>query len=331
MAITEKRRVEEQDEMARRYTILSYWIIVLIGLPLWWMTTKIERHPLPYKDIDKLIQSAPDHPPSASSTRVKGYPGYQLSFTVISKGNECVDVSVDYNKLFKPMIQELSSTMAYFKVDFQCRLQAAEPGPSAENFVRGEWNLGGNTISSLPIINFVHYLVDIDQTENYFVYPQWGAVAVTRDNTRAMAFFKRAFVEQLFEIRDLKGWFAEETMRCRHEAIDSLRALVTVLGKNANMPVSRQVSEWVHVAVNHLMSMSHTKSSDNQAEQYGMARNALDAAEAAFFHPAMLARQYFPSENMLAVHLTLFLPLLMPVVVQTLKFLKESRQSVKSV
>ncbi|KAF6764310.1 phosphatidylinositol-glycan biosynthesis class S protein-domain-containing protein [Ephemerocybe angulata] len=48
-----------QKETIRRTIIASYWITILLALPLWWHTTSIERLPLPearvYHQVDKPI------------------------------------------------------------------------------------------------------------------------------------------------------------------------------------------------------------------------------------------------------------------------------------
>ncbi|TGZ82739.1 hypothetical protein EX30DRAFT_339028 [Ascodesmis nigricans] len=41
-----------ENARARRYVILSFWlVVVLLGLPLWWKTTSIYRAPLPLRDM----------------------------------------------------------------------------------------------------------------------------------------------------------------------------------------------------------------------------------------------------------------------------------------
>ncbi|CEI98340.1 hypothetical protein RMCBS344292_12449 [Rhizopus microsporus] len=42
------------DENAKksRLIVLSFWIVVLIGLPFWWKTTEVYRANLPFSDID---------------------------------------------------------------------------------------------------------------------------------------------------------------------------------------------------------------------------------------------------------------------------------------
>jgi len=36
--------------------ILSVWAVVLLGLPLWWKTTRVYRAELPYDSIDQWNQ-----------------------------------------------------------------------------------------------------------------------------------------------------------------------------------------------------------------------------------------------------------------------------------
>src|ERR1700761_2427283 len=49
-----------QHDSVRRSIIASYWIIIILALPLWWKTTSIERLPLPtsqvYAQAQKKLQ-----------------------------------------------------------------------------------------------------------------------------------------------------------------------------------------------------------------------------------------------------------------------------------
>jgi phosphatidylinositol glycan class S len=349
----EEERVAVQDDQARVKALLAYWVIFLVvGVPIWWATTKIERHPLPVQQIDHLIkttsiqpiQSSPDSKDAqAAAVRVKGYPGYQISFTVISQTDHCVNLHPAYTRHFASLLSALSTQIAYFKVDLQCRLQAVPAGTGSgttlSSFVRSEWYLA-NSISSLPIINFIVYMdEEWRRAETSFVYPQWGAVHIysgsgNRNSSSSsvdeiMLRFKRQLlqligVEESENMKglDIDGWLRKEELRCRTEAIGSLRSLLHIINSNPNMPVPRQVSLAVNDAVRHIQLSLSDDDTLTQTERYGLARNGLDAAEAAFFHPAMLARQYFPQEHVLAVYVPLFVPLLMPLVVQTVKTLR---------
>ncbi|KAJ3755155.1 phosphatidylinositol-glycan biosynthesis class S protein-domain-containing protein [Lentinula raphanica] len=40
-----------QSDSIRRYIIASYWVLIILALPLWWTTTSIERLPLPTTEV----------------------------------------------------------------------------------------------------------------------------------------------------------------------------------------------------------------------------------------------------------------------------------------
>jgi len=40
-----------EQQKTRRVILLSYWIVVLLAIPLWWSTTSIERLSLPYSRL----------------------------------------------------------------------------------------------------------------------------------------------------------------------------------------------------------------------------------------------------------------------------------------
>lgn len=52
----------------RRAAILSFWAVVLLGLPIWWKTTAIYRAELPLQDMTDWAESKVGHalPPTAS-------------------------------------------------------------------------------------------------------------------------------------------------------------------------------------------------------------------------------------------------------------------------
>ncbi|CAG8447671.1 28626_t:CDS:10 [Dentiscutata erythropus] len=45
-------KVQENDK-SRRLIIISFWVIILIGLPLWWKTTEVYRAQLPFAEIEE--------------------------------------------------------------------------------------------------------------------------------------------------------------------------------------------------------------------------------------------------------------------------------------
>lgn len=43
-----------QSSWTRRAVVASFWVIVLIGLPVWWKTTTIERLSLPKGEVESF-------------------------------------------------------------------------------------------------------------------------------------------------------------------------------------------------------------------------------------------------------------------------------------
>ncbi|KAF9203540.1 hypothetical protein BGZ49_006295 [Haplosporangium sp. Z 27] len=48
----DKETIGSRDR-SRRLILLSVWVVVLLGLPLWWKTTRVYRAELPYEDIEQ--------------------------------------------------------------------------------------------------------------------------------------------------------------------------------------------------------------------------------------------------------------------------------------
>ncbi|KAF5310515.1 hypothetical protein D9619_008010 [Psilocybe cf. subviscida] len=61
-----------QKDAVRRSIIKSYWVVIVLALPLWWYTTSIERLALPTGRIDKFVDKHLELPVTicAPSTRV---------------------------------------------------------------------------------------------------------------------------------------------------------------------------------------------------------------------------------------------------------------------
>ncbi|CAH1762302.1 88_t:CDS:2 [Entrophospora sp. SA101] len=46
-------KTQEQHYKTRRRIIISFWIVILIGLPFWWKTTEVYRAQLPFTEIEE--------------------------------------------------------------------------------------------------------------------------------------------------------------------------------------------------------------------------------------------------------------------------------------
>ena len=51
----------------RRLVVAAFWAAILVGLPLWWTTTSLERRPLPEQRIQDWAQSWSERIPRSSA------------------------------------------------------------------------------------------------------------------------------------------------------------------------------------------------------------------------------------------------------------------------
>lgn len=79
---------------SRRWILASIWAVVLLGVPLWWNTTALERRPLPEQRIQAWNSQwqtrlpsllAADTSDQADGRAVKFSPRYKLAFTLLNE------------------------------------------------------------------------------------------------------------------------------------------------------------------------------------------------------------------------------------------------------
>ncbi|KAK5822192.1 phosphatidylinositol-glycan biosynthesis class S protein, partial [Linnemannia elongata] len=171
----------------RRMVILSVWAVVLLGLPLWWKTTRVYRAELPYDSIDQWNQTIRQLLDTNEDTQgvrkvhdqlktVKYAPGYQLTFSLFSgdasNGVREWKMQEVIHAYLAPFIKTMS-TVSKFTIESQIQHYASLAftpqmdyssqehylTPDAlPNFINAaEWSLA-STVSSLPSLNFLTYV-----------------------------------------------------------------------------------------------------------------------------------------------------------------------------
>lgn len=117
---------------------------------------------------------------------------------------------------------------------------------------------------------------------------------------------------------ELDSLMTELCLRRYRSALTTLHALQRLLDQYGEIAVLPPVGKLVNDA---LASLSLTQSlwaQGNWKEALIKAAHAQQLADAAFFHPTMMAHQYFPQEHKLGVYLPLLFPFVLPVIVATI-------------
>ncbi|PJF18287.1 hypothetical protein PSACC_01889 [Paramicrosporidium saccamoebae] len=196
----------------------------------------------------------------------------------------------------------------------------------------------------------------IDGTESlYFGYRQWGGVYILNSKMPLVDInsLKPAVASFLGELRRLFGLnldslidistndFTGSLAAPRNEitgitpfetdllmtrllqtrmlsTVKTLQSLERLLAQNSEIVVLPAVGSLVRRSAE-LLRASQQHLSRGRSEAALMAiTQAMQLADAAFFHPTMMAHQYFPDEHKLGVYLPLFFPFILPIAIATL-------------
>ncbi|GAA5861588.1 hypothetical protein JCM3774_002637 [Rhodotorula dairenensis] len=169
-----------------RWILASVWAVVLLGLPLWWNTTALERQPLPEQRIQAWVHTWRDRLPSplgtpvdaADGRAVKFSPRYKLAFTLLNENSATggAVLSWDAPSLLADSVAPLLASLAPVH-DFTVETQVQYFAPLAVELHRtdgvdgtyvdetdlrafvnnAEWNLAtGDTLD--PVLQFLLFL-----------------------------------------------------------------------------------------------------------------------------------------------------------------------------
>lgn len=213
------------------------------------------------------------------------------------------------------------------------------------------WNLGSSLSESTPI----HFLIFVppeemqpmkvqlnDQLLHGFGYRQWGATFILNhpgdapiseaELSPALAFFD-AQLKSLFGLESTKqtsanglGYYELVSLKSRliidrvTSTINTMEALQRLLAQNAELPIQRTIRSLVDRSSTSLQNVSSSLSQGNWDAALHAATLARQFIDAAFFHPTMMAHQYFPQEHKLGVYMPLFFPFILPTAIAALGY-----------
>ncbi|XP_063615875.1 GPI transamidase component PIG-S-like, partial [Penaeus indicus] len=117
----------------------------------------------------------------------------------------------------------------------------------------------------------------------------------------------------------LTEWQLDGLARARVSAYLSnikitLQSLCELVGEISNMVISDEVGGWVWGAVEEWRECSSAAREGRLQEATFYCGRSFTQADAAFFHPSLLALLYFPDNQKYAIYVPLFLPVSIPVI-----------------
>jgi len=212
-----------------------------------------------------------------------------------------------------------------------------------------KWRIGGSISDSTPI-NLILYVppinkqtMRIEENESMvFRYARWGSVYILnyphneRISVDQLKPVMSAFAGQLCEHFGLTcdesssqpiSWvtmnhlFTRLTLGRFQLAISTLRALERLLGRYTEISILPTIGQLTRQSSDSLKATQTELADGKLADALKSASWAVQYADAAFFHPSMMAHQYFPQEHKLGVYMPLFFPLILPVIFASISVL----------
>ena len=101
---------------------------------------------------------------------------------------------------------------------------------------------------------------------------------------------------------------------------------MALLDSLPQIPVSPTISSLILETISHIAAARRASAAGDLSLSVVSARGAASTADRAFFHPSLMAQEYFPEDQRYAVYVPLFVPLLVPIVAAALRDVKNRRR-----
>ncbi|GAA6010753.1 hypothetical protein JCM11491_002930 [Sporobolomyces phaffii] len=244
----------------RRVVLLSFWAVFLVlGVPLWWHTTALERKRLPAERIHQLAHEERTRAPGHAVGRVVKYsPEYKLVFSLLNENASSPEPVLGWDidhllrRHLKPLLTSLEP-LHNFTIESQVQYYAPlavdlqttdhEPGAWVQEddvkaFVNNaQWNLAAGTTLD-PVLHFILYVPSAehrplsirssnqDDSTTSFITPQRGGLVILNPPPSASPpSFDSAFStfsQQLGLLLGLPATSATVTPNERHQIVSRL-------------------------------------------------------------------------------------------------------------
>lgn len=352
--VEDVRFKEDPESIYRIYSVISYVIVlVIIGIPVWWQTTKVYRAPLPLEDMFNIqipsMMIRPDSIPLSLE--------YDILITIVNPEPEKLKVDINSNEI-AANLQNFIHTLtpiANFTVKSQWLYLVdlgIVPVQGADHLMVYEHSLT-HVITPLekktwahmsprPSLNLVIYFPHcksplyvytdnkVRVPSNAFLNLRWGGMMINNADVESCktGFYKPdlkpivdTFLTQLQKLMYLKSLQQEDVreleMLRAWEMVTStrrtLKSLAQLLIEINSIVISDEVAEKIQIALKMADEAVEFLNAGDVASGLKSAKIAYANSEAAFSDPSLLALLYFPDDQKYAVYIPLFLPIMIPV------------------
>ncbi|XP_018325774.1 GPI transamidase component PIG-S [Agrilus planipennis] len=348
-------KLDTDPDAIYRIINLHYYIFILliVGIPVWWMTTRVYRADLPLKEMNSIILPKTSDKPFGILLSLE----YDILITIVNPLPQDLNVKIDGELLelnLRPFLNKLSP-VADFVVKSQWTYLTdlgIKPQKKGDEYVVNESQLyhivtplekeSWSFISNRTCINLMLYIAPCsapmylyDNSKNRletnaFVSPRWGGVYFLNPDSKSCQkhvyepdyeSIIRTFVNQLMHLYHLDG-FSESAMNKfkfnkAKEMLDAtkhtLKSLAQLLYEINSIVIRDDVAEKVIIALGNMTKAEKYLEEDNISEGLKHAKVAFKNSESAFADPSLLALLYFPDDQKYAIYIPLFLPIMIPV------------------
>lgn len=329
---------DDPDEKYRLISIFAYFIVlVIIGLPVWWFTTRVYRAPLPLGEMyDVEVPS--------KTVRENSIPlslEYDILITMINPDPKQLKVNLDGQLLdlnLQPFLTSIGA-IANFTVKSQW-LYLVDLGVTLKNYGNHFGLLEEQLphiitplekkiwshMSPRPTINLIVYTSTCEMPlhiydskriivkDNSFLSPRWGGIQilnVDKDSCEKGTFtpdikpIVSIFLNQLERLLGLKGISDPDILYMKQvkvkEMVDScrrtLKSLAQLLSEINSIVISDEVASKINKAME-FANKAHMYMEENRIDEaLYCAKIAFENSEAAFSDPSLLALLYFPDDQ----------------------------------
>ncbi|KAI4464586.1 gpi transamidase component pig-s [Holotrichia oblita] len=299
---TDDRFKDDPEAIYRIYSIISYFVVlVIIGIPVWWFTTRVYRAPLP---LDEML----DYDISHKIIRENSIPlslEYDVLITILNPDPRNLTVELD-GKILKANLDPFLKTIS-----------------SVANFtVKSQWLY----LTELGVPPKMIDKVD----SNAFLNPRWGGISIINADkescikgtyTPDIARIISIYITQLKDLIGLRGTTEKDIDDlAKTKSVDmitstrrTLKSLALLLSEINSIVISEEVAQKIKLALENVNKADGFLNNNDLNNALQSSKLAYYNSEGAFSDPSLLALLYFPDDQKYAIYIPLFLPIMIPV------------------